>query len=53
MIWELIENFMKDYSLLTNKEQKTYEFIEKYSKKYGRHPLLNEIETYRTAKWTF
>ena len=25
---------MTDYSLLTNKEQKTYEFIEKYSKKY-------------------
>ena len=34
---------MTDYSLLTNKEQKTYEFIEKYSKKYGKHPLLNEI----------
>ena len=34
---------MADYSLLTNKEQKTYEFIEKYSKKYGKHPLLNEI----------
>mgnify|MGYP005713119619 FL=1 len=34
---------MADYSLLTNKEQKTYEFIEKYLKKYGKHPLLNEI----------
>ena len=34
---------MIDHSVLTNKEQKTYEFIEKYSKKYGKHPLLNEI----------
>ena len=30
--------------ILTNKEQKTYDFIEKeYSKKNGKHPLLNEI----------
>ena len=34
---------MTDDPLLTNKEQQTYEFIEKYSKKYGKHPLLNEI----------
>ena len=29
--------------MLTNKEQKTYEFIEIYSKNYGRYPLLDEI----------
>ena len=34
---------MKEHPLLTNKEQKTYDFIEKYSKKNGKHPLLNEI----------
>ncbi len=34
---------MKEHTLLTNKEQKTYDFIEKYSKKNGKHPLLNEI----------
>ena len=34
---------MKEHALLTNKEQKTYDFIEKYSKKNGKHPLLNEI----------
>ena len=34
---------MKDHLILTDKEYKTYEFIEKYSKKYGKHPLLTEI----------
>ena len=34
---------MKDHLILTDKEYKTYEFIEKYSKKYGKHPLLIEI----------
>lgn len=29
--------------MLTDKEQKTYEFIEIYSKNYGRYPLLDEI----------
>ena len=32
-----------DYQILTEKEQKTYEFILKYSKKYGRYPLLTDI----------
>jgi repressor LexA len=34
---------MKEYSTLTTKEQKTYDFIVKYSKKYGKYPLLVEI----------
>ena len=34
---------MKKHFMLTNKEQKTYEFIEIYSKNYGRYPLLDEI----------
>ena len=34
---------MKKYSTLTTKEQKTYDFIIKYSKKYGKYPLLTEI----------
>jgi repressor LexA len=34
---------MKEYSILTVKEQKTYDFIIKYSKKYGKYPLLIEI----------
>ena len=34
---------MKKHLILTNKEQKTYEFIEIYSKNYGRYPLLEEI----------
>ena len=34
---------MKEYSTLTTKEQKTYDFIVKYSKKYGKYPLLTEI----------
>ena len=34
---------MKNYQLLTVKEQKTYEFISRYSKNYGRYPLLTEI----------
>ena len=34
---------MKKRFMLTNKEQKTYEFIEIYSKNYGRYPLLDEI----------
>jgi len=34
---------MKEHFMLTNKEQKTYEFIEMYSKNYGRYPLLDEI----------
>ena len=34
---------MKEYSTLTAKEQKTYDFIVKYSKKYGKYPLLVEI----------
>ena len=34
---------MKDHSILTDKEYKTYEFIEKYSQKYGKYPLLTEI----------
>jgi repressor LexA len=29
--------------MLTNKEQKTYDFIVNYSKKYGKYPLLIEI----------
>tara|TARA_B100001109_G_C18857863_1_gene472573 strand:+ start:1333 stop:1920 length:588 start_codon:yes stop_codon:yes gene_type:complete len=29
--------------MLTNKEQKTYDFIDRYSKHYGRYPLLEEI----------
>ena len=34
---------MKEYSILTIKEQKTYDFIVTYSKKYGKYPLLIEI----------
>ena len=34
---------MKDHSILTDKEYKTYEFIEKYSQKHGKYPLLTEI----------
>ena len=34
---------MKNHSILTNKEQKVYEFIDRYSKNYGRYPLLVEI----------
>ena len=34
---------MKKHSTLTTKEQKTYDFIVKYSKKYGKYPLLTEI----------
>ena len=34
---------MKNYQLLTVKEQKAYEFISRYSKNYGRYPLLTEI----------
>ena len=34
---------MKKHSTLTTKEQKTYDFIAKYSKKYGKYPLLTEI----------
>ena len=34
---------MKEYSILTTKEQKTYDFIIRYSKKYGKYPLLIEI----------
>ena len=34
---------MKNHSILTDKEQKTYEFIDRYSKNYGRYPLLTEI----------
>ena len=34
---------MKNHSILTNKEQKVYEFIDRYSKNYGRCPLLIEI----------
>ena len=34
---------MKDHSILTDKEHKTYGFIEKYSQKYGKYPLLTEI----------
>ena len=34
---------MKEYFTLTTKEQKTYDFIVKYSKKYGKYPLLVEI----------
>ena len=33
---------MENY-ILTDKEQKTYDFILKYSAKYGRYPLLIEI----------
>ena len=33
---------MENY-ILTDKEQKTYDFILKYSAKYGRYPLLTEI----------
>jgi len=32
-----------NYHILTEKEQKTYEFILKYSKKHGRRPLLIDI----------
>ena len=32
-----------DYQVLTEKEQKAYDFILKYSKKYGRYPLLTDI----------
>ena len=34
---------MKKHATLTTKEQKTYDFIVKYSKKYGKYPLLTEI----------
>ena len=34
---------MKKHSTLTTREQKTYDFIAKYSKKYGKYPLLTEI----------
>ena len=34
---------MKEHSILTSKEQETYDFIDRYSKKYGRYPLLVEI----------
>ena len=34
---------MREYSTLTAKEQKTYDFIVRYSKKYGKYPLLTEI----------
>ena len=34
---------MKEYSILTTKEQKAYDFIIRYSKKYGKYPLLIEI----------
>ena len=34
---------MKEYSTLTTKEQKTYDFIVRYSKKFGKYPLLTEI----------
>ena len=34
---------MKEYSTLTIKEQKTYDFIVRYSKKYKKYPLLIEI----------
>ena len=34
---------MKKYSILTTKEQKAYDFIVRYSKKYGKYPLLVEI----------
>jgi repressor LexA len=34
---------MKEYSILTAKEQKAYDFIVRYSKKYGKYPLLIEI----------
>ena len=30
---------MKDHSILTDKEHKTYGFIEKYSQKYGKYPF--------------
>ncbi len=32
-----------NYQVLTEKEQKAYDFILKYSKKYGRYPLLTDI----------
>ena len=32
-----------NYQVLTEKEEKAYEFILKYSKKYGRYPLLTDI----------
>lgn len=32
-----------NYQILTEKEEKAYEFILKYSKKYGRYPLLTDI----------
>ncbi len=34
---------MKKNSTLTTKEQMTYDFIARYSKKYGKYPLLTEI----------
>ena len=34
---------MKEYATLTIKEQKVYDFIIRYSKKYGKYPLLIEI----------
>ena len=34
---------MKNHPFLTNKEQKTYEYIREYSNKYGKYPLLTEI----------
>ena len=34
---------MKEYPTLTTKEQKAYDFIVRYSKKYGKYPLLTEI----------
>ena len=34
---------MKNHLLLTNQEQKTYDFIAKYTKKHNKHPLLTEI----------
>lgn len=32
-----------NYQVLTEKEQKAYDFILKYSKKYGKYPLLTDI----------
>ena len=34
---------MKNHLLLTNQEQKTYDFIAKYTKKHNKYPLLTEI----------
>tara|TARA_B100000035_G_scaffold115878_1_gene98200 strand:+ start:305 stop:907 length:603 start_codon:yes stop_codon:yes gene_type:complete len=34
---------MKEYSILTSKEQEAYDFIHRYSKKHGKYPLLIEI----------